>query len=263
MSQSDLPCSSTIRFFKVISPLTSEKRIPSMLLYGRPLPSLLQPHVSSIKLSKAIHLGSRSRSALLIPFTCTSQLCPKDRLYWWSLQRKVAKEVLRRWWSYAKDMGITGQLLLFANLLSMRIPGFYGSESMHTFLKALPDQDVLDRQKRFGLAFPFGLPEDSPTFIGDTDTRETFFMLAKPFVDPIFLETFCILFPWHLPHPYDIDCILGAGIPFLFPSRREDAAIIRLLSLQNLPEDNPRWSGEATMAFSRFLDRVLNDVGTL
>ena len=179
------------------------------------------------------------------------------------MQRRVANEVLRRWWSYVKDMGVTGQMLLFLDLLSQRVPGFYGSESMHTFLKALPDQDALVSQKRFGMAFPFAPSDGRPAFLGDNDTREIYFMLAKPFVDPIFLETFCTLFPWHLPHPYDPDSILTAGIPLLFPSKGGDAALLRVLALQDLPEDNPRWSGEATMAFSTFMDSVLDAVWTL
>jgi len=160
-----------------------------------------------------------------------------------------------------KQMGVTGQILVFLDLLSQQVPGFHGSESMYAVLKGLPDQNVLASQRYFGLALP--QPPRRPFEECDVeDVMVDFYQLSKPMVEPAFLETFFTLFPWHLPLPCNqsIDAILTVGIPLLFPLGK-DSLFLRLVSHRNLPDDNPCWSDGAKLAFSRFLDKATKKVG--
>ena len=192
-----------------------------------------------------------------------SSLAEKDRSTWRRLGNEKEKEETRRMWSYVNDMGVTGQMLLFLDLLSRRVSGLCGSESMDAFLKALPDQNVLGRHKCSGLplyvtsASRFGRFNMS---LNDDQGRRVYCMLAKPLVERTFLETFFTLFPWHLTPDASINAILAAAIPLLFPTSGEDAALVQLLSLRNIPEEDPRWSDEAKLAFSSFLDRAADKV---
>ena len=178
------------------------------------------------------------------------------------MTKNINKEVIRRRSSYMNDMGVTGQMILFIRLLSRRVPRFHWSDNMHTFLKALPDQEVLASQKRSGLdlfnGYLWGLDED--------EVRRLYYFLTKPLLEPEFLETFFTCFPWHLPLPESdqtIESILDAPLPLLLPPTGGDVAIFRLLSLRNLPQNNPCWSDVAKSAFSRFLDLVVEKVRAL
>ena len=156
-------------------------------------------------------------------------------------------------------MGITGQILFFVQQLSKYCTAFRGSDAVDAFLKVLPDQSTLASQKHDGLA----LPSDDP-YLDHPDMEKACSVFAKPFVDPTFVETLFTLFPWNnrnKPEPFDLCLAFSKGA--FFHTGREETYLLHLLSLRNLPQDNPRWSDAAKIAFNAFLDIFLHQVRTL
>ena len=139
----------------------------------------------------------------------------KDCLLWHSLgclAKERRKEELRRFRSYLTTMGITGQLLLLLQLLFERPAS---CTAVHTFLRTLPDQDVLASQKHSGLALP-----DNNYHFSDRDRGNLDSILAGTFVDPSFLETFFTTFPWQILPDYMRSSIQYQLHVFLEPSKR-------------------------------------------
>ena len=146
------------------------------------------------------------------------------------------------------DMGITGQILALLH----HFPRF--GENIDMLVKALPDQDVVATQKLTGLALPV-------PYLG-TDKLDVPAIPVQPFLEPTFLETFFTLLPWQSV-PYLDDTLDDLSLAFVGLLQGRDGHVIRLLSLRNLPQNNPRWGDDAKLVFSRFLGQVLDDVGSL
>lgn len=195
---------------------------------------------------------SEHRSDMILLFL--SSLVDKDHMSWRIRAKKTYKETSRRLRSYITAMGITGQLLLFLQLC-LKHPDSRSNAAVQTFLKALPDQEVLAGQKHSGLAFPDNY--DLSSYVRG-DVVE---LLAETFAEPSFLETFFTLFPWQSLSdlddlPFDIQFTFS-----LHPLKGGHAYLIRLLSFRNLPQNNSRWGDKAKLAFNTFLDKVVDKVG--
>jgi len=174
-------------------------------------------------------------------------------LFWRSQYTKMREEVLRRWRSYMTDMGITGPILVLLHRLSRQDIEFRRSK-VGLLPQALPDQDVVTTQKLTGLALP------SPNL--SHYRLDGYVLPAQPFLDPTFLETFFTLLPWQSVSNLD-DIPMRLSLPFARIFKGRDGQVIRLLSLRNLPQNNSRWDDDAKLLFSRFLDQVLHQVGSL
>jgi len=160
--------------------------------------------------------------------------------------------VERRWWSCVTDMGITGQMLVLIHLLSVQDSEFGGNVA--TFLKALPDQNIVASQNVTGLSLPVAYLDDYQPGVAKVYSR-----FAEILVEPTFLESFFTLLPWNcatdLKHvPRRLFLVLG------YIRTGRDAYVIRLLSLRNLPQHNPRWGDEAKQLFHGFMNQVLHEV---
>jgi len=128
---------------------------------------------------------------------------------------------------------------------------------MHTFLTAPPDQDMQASEKRsaMDLLNMSAFPKNSDIVLHIPAVGLAYELLDKPFLEPAFLETFFINFPWHLALLRSYPTIGSISLSYFF--------LFRLLSLRNLPQDNPRWSDEAKSAFSQLLDKVVEKVRAL
>jgi len=181
-----------------------------------------------------------------------SSLADKDHLFWRSLEKKIRKEELRRFRSYFTDMGITGQRLVLLHL-ARREDHVFGM-SLDTFLEVLPDPDIVASQKRTGLALPGAYLYDH-----DPDVKNAYSSLAGAFLDPAFLETF-----FTRQSVLDIDAITRSlSLVFNLARNGTHTHLVRLLSLRNLPQNEPRWGNDGGRAFDQFLGAILQEVGAL
>ena len=165
--------------------------------------------------------------------------------------------MLRRLQSYA-TVGLTGHILFF-------IQGIHGCRlqprcraGLEACLKALPDQNFLATQNVTGLGLPF-----DRFYLDHPDKRKVYSMFAEPFVDPTFVETFFTLAPWD-----ESDRLLSCDLYFAFCqvfdcTGRRGEFFLRVLSLRNLPQLNPRWSDMAEKRFNELLGVILDRVRTL
>jgi len=154
------------------------------------------------------------------------------------------------------DMGITGRILVFLHFISRHDYDFH--HQFGPFLRALPDQNVVANQNLTGLSLPF--PDH-----GHFPDLNNYPTVAETSADLTFLETLFIHFPWSSEFDYEdtiIDLFWCHWVGNTF--RYWEPHVIRLLSLRNLPQNNPRWSDGSKKAFDIYLNiLVLDEVGIL
>lgn len=165
--------------------------------------------------------------------------------------------MLRRLRLYVTDMGLTGWMLVFLQLVNWGRAEFGGGMAIRPLLEKLPDRNVLARQQVIGLGLPFAdLPSDHP------DTKKVLSMFSHIFFDTTFLETFYALIPSDLSP--DLDGSPCARFLQLIKILTTNEHLLRLIRLPALNPQSGSLSGsdETNTVFTRFLDLVLLEVRT-
>jgi len=180
----------------------------------------------------------------------------KDEFLWSRRRKKIAKEVDRR--ASLSYKGVTGQLIISIFLIAGKT---LVRNDWSGVWNALPAQGVLADHHHSSLALHIFVDDiNSYKFIYRTIISTPFYdRLQRQFLDPAFLEALFQLVPWHSSslESSDVEWVLTKCLELL---ESTETASFRLLSLRNLPANNPSWGIKAKDAFSKLMEMAVDKV---